>query len=74
MHWREKIEGTATVVERAVDGWPALLRAGGLHFAIPRAAVVEILHDNNEMMQIADDCGAKIATIRSIRPTGTDCL
>jgi beta-galactosidase len=32
LHWREKIEGTATVVERATDGWPVLLRAGGLHY------------------------------------------
>lgn len=44
-----------------------IVRAGGLHFAIPRAAVVEILHDNNEMLQIADVGGAKIATIRSVR-------
>jgi two-component system chemotaxis sensor kinase CheA len=44
-----------------------IVRAGGLHFAIPRAAVVEILHDNNEMMRIAEVGGARIATIRSVR-------
>lgn len=49
-----------------------IVRAGGLHFAIPRAAVVEILHDNNEMMQIADVGGAKIATIRSLRHSMID--
>ena len=32
MHWREKLEGGATVVERAADGWPALVAAGGLHY------------------------------------------
>ena len=31
-----------------------IVRAGGLHFAIPRAAVVEILHDNNETLAIAE--------------------
>lgn len=44
-----------------------IIRAGGLHFAMPRAAVVEILHDNNEMLRIAEVGGAKIATIRSVR-------
>ncbi|MDI1294385.1 MAG: chemotaxis protein CheW [bacterium] len=44
-----------------------VIRAGGLHFAIPRAAVVEILHDNNETLQIAEVGGAKIATIRAVR-------
>ncbi len=32
LHWREKIEGTATVVEGSTDGWPALIRAGNLHY------------------------------------------
>lgn len=32
LHWREKMEGTAEVVERAADGWPVLLRAGGVHY------------------------------------------
>ena len=31
-HWREKLETTATVVEASADGWPALIRAGGLHY------------------------------------------
>lgn len=44
-----------------------IIRAGGLHFAIPRAAVVEILHDNNETMSIARVGGACIATIRNVR-------
>ncbi len=30
--WREKLEGTAEVVESTQDGLPALLRAGGLHY------------------------------------------
>ena len=49
-----------------------IIRAGGLHFAIPRAAVVEILHDTNETLQIATIGGAKIATIRSIRHSMID--
>jgi beta-galactosidase len=32
IHWREKLEGSAEVVEAAEDGWPALVRAGGLHY------------------------------------------
>ena len=44
-----------------------IIRAGGLHFAVPRAAVVEILHDNNEMLKIARIGGAQIATIRARR-------
>jgi beta-galactosidase len=32
LHWREKLEGAADVVEAAEDGWPALVRAGGLHY------------------------------------------
>ena len=31
-HWREKLETTAEVVEASTDGWPALIRAGGLHY------------------------------------------
>ena len=49
-----------------------IIRAGGLHFAIPRAAVVEILHDNNETLRIAEVGGAKIATIRSVRHSMID--
>lgn len=49
-----------------------IVRAGGQHFAIPRAAVVEILHDNNAMLQIAQIGGAKIATIRSVRHSMID--
>jgi beta-galactosidase len=30
--WREKLEGTAEVVEHTTDGFPALLRAGSLHY------------------------------------------
>jgi two-component system, chemotaxis family, sensor kinase CheA len=48
------------------------VRAGGLHFAIPRAAVVEILHDNNEMLRIAEVGGARIATIRAVRHSMID--
>ena len=32
LHWREKLETTAQIVEAATDGWPALIRAGGLHY------------------------------------------
>ena len=49
-----------------------IIRAGGLHFAIPRAAVVEILHDNNDTLQISEVGGAKIATIRSVRHSMID--
>ncbi|WP_242126018.1 chemotaxis protein CheW [Sphingobium sp. Sx8-8] len=49
-----------------------IVRAGGLHFAIPRAAVVEILHDNNETLQISQVGGAKIATIRAVRHSMID--
>lgn len=31
-HWREKVETAATVVETTTDGWPALVRSGGLHY------------------------------------------
>ncbi|NWK95495.1 chemotaxis protein CheA [Sphingobium lactosutens] len=44
-----------------------IVRAGGQHFAIPRSAVVEILHDNNDMLQISEVGGAQIATIRGVR-------
>lgn len=44
-----------------------IVRAGGQQFAIPRAAVVEILHDNNQMIQLTEVGGAQIATIRSVR-------
>lgn len=32
VHWRAKIETTAEVVEASADGWPALIRSGGLHY------------------------------------------
>lgn len=32
LHWREKLEGSAQVVESATDGWPALVAVGGLHY------------------------------------------
>jgi beta-galactosidase len=32
VHWREKVETTADVLEHTADGWPALLGAGGLHY------------------------------------------
>lgn len=49
-----------------------IIRAGGQHFAIPRAAVVEILHDNNETLSIASVGGARVATIRNIRHSMID--
>jgi beta-galactosidase len=30
--WREKLEGGAVVVEMTEDGFPAVVRAGGLHY------------------------------------------
>jgi len=32
LHWREKLEGSAEVVEACTDGFAALVRAGGLHY------------------------------------------
>ena len=32
LHWREKLETTAEVVEACADGWPGLIHAGGLHY------------------------------------------
>lgn len=32
LHWREKIETTDEVIETTADGWPALMRAGGIHY------------------------------------------
>ncbi|AUW60338.1 chemotaxis protein CheA [Sphingobium sp. SCG-1] len=44
-----------------------IIKAGGQQFAIPRAAIVEILHVNNETLSIERIGGACIATIRKIR-------
>ncbi|MET0372029.1 MAG: ATP-binding protein [Sphingobium sp.] len=49
-----------------------VIRAGDLHFAIPRTVVVEILHDNNEMLRIDELGGGKIASIRSVRHSMID--
>ena len=32
IHWREKLESTATVIEATNDGFPALIASGGLHY------------------------------------------
>ena len=32
LHWREKLETSATVIEASTDGWPALIAAGGLNY------------------------------------------
>ncbi len=32
LHWREKVETEATVIEATADGWPALVATGGLHY------------------------------------------
>jgi len=32
LHWREKLEGSAEVVEATADGFPALMRARGVHY------------------------------------------
>lgn len=44
-----------------------ILSAGGMNFAIPRSAVIEILHDNNSAVSITKLAGAVTATIRGIR-------
>jgi two-component system chemotaxis sensor kinase CheA len=49
-----------------------IVRAGGQHFAIPRSAVVEILHDTNETLHVSEVGGAKIATIRTVRHSMVD--
>jgi beta-galactosidase len=43
LHWREKLETTAQVVEVAEDGWPVLVATGGLHYLAgwPDAAALE---------------------------------
>ncbi len=32
LHWREKLDGTATVHEATEDGWPAIVSAGAIHY------------------------------------------
>jgi len=44
-----------------------LLKAGGLNFAIPRSAIIEILHDNNPTVSVNRLAGALTATIRGVR-------
>lgn len=44
-----------------------LLNAGGLNFAIPRSAIIEILHDNNPTVSVNRLAGALTATIRGVR-------
>jgi beta-galactosidase len=48
VHWREKIETTAQVLEHTLDGWPALIKSGGLHYLAgwaDGAALTRILGD-----------------------------
>lgn len=49
-----------------------IVTAGGQQFAIPRSAVVEILHENNATLSIARIGGACIATIRNARHSMID--
>lgn len=44
-----------------------ILNAGGLDFAIPRSAVIEILHDTNRSVRIDRLGGGLTATIRGMR-------
>lgn len=44
-----------------------ILSAGGINFAIPRSAVVEILHDNNPTVSVSRLGGGLTATIRDTR-------
>lgn len=45
LHWREKLETTATVLQSTQDGWPALIAAGGLHYLAgwPDDATLDLL-------------------------------
>ncbi|WP_070156472.1 chemotaxis protein CheA [Sphingobium phenoxybenzoativorans] len=49
-----------------------IIRAGGQHFAIPRAAIVEILHDSNDTLSLSSVGGASIASIRGVRHSMID--
>jgi two-component system chemotaxis sensor kinase CheA len=49
-----------------------IIRAGGQHFAIPRAAIVEILHDSNDTLSLTSVGGACIASIRGVRHSMID--
>lgn len=44
-----------------------IIGAGGLNFAVPRSAVIEILHDDNPTVSIAHLGGGLTATIRDMR-------
>lgn len=44
-----------------------ILHAGGINFAIPRSAVIEILHDNNPTVSVSRLGGGLTATIRDKR-------
>lgn len=44
-----------------------ILNAGGINFAIPRSAVIEILHDNNPTVSVSRLGGGLTATIRDRR-------
>ena len=44
-----------------------IVNAGGQQFAIPRSAVIELLHDNNAMVRISSLAGAEVASIRGVR-------
>ncbi|MCB2015379.1 MAG: chemotaxis protein CheA [Sphingobium sp.] len=44
-----------------------ILSAGGLNFAIPRSAIIEILHDNNPTVSLSALGGGKTVTIRGTR-------
>ncbi len=44
-----------------------ILNAGGINFAIPRSAVIEILHDNNPTVTVSRLGGGLTATIRNSR-------
>jgi two-component system chemotaxis sensor kinase CheA len=49
-----------------------IVKAGEQHFAIPRAVVVEILHDTNATLSLDSVGGACIATIRGVRHSMVD--
>jgi len=49
-----------------------IIKAGGQQFAIPRSAIVEILHQTNATLSISRIGGACIATIRKMRHSMID--
>lgn len=65
-HWREKLETSAEVVESSADGWPALIRAGGLHYLAGWA-------DETALARILDRLCAEAGLETEHLPEGLRC-